>query len=76
GHHGYHGGGNGGFVLGAALLGLSVGALARPAPVYAAPAPVYYAPRPRVVYAYPAPTYVYPAPVYAAPVGYAGYARY
>ena len=55
--YGHRGFGYGGAIVGGALLGLGIGALAaRP---YYAPPPVYYAPPPPVVYA--------PPPVYYAP---------
>ncbi len=60
GYRGYGGFGYGGAIVGGALLGLGIGALAArpyyaPPPVYAAPPPVYYAPPP----VYYAPSYDY-----------------
>jgi hypothetical protein len=57
-----HRGGNGGAVVGGALLGLGVGALiggalASSQPAYRAPPPVYYAPPPPGYYAPPPPVY-------------------
>jgi hypothetical protein len=57
-----HRGGNGGAVVGGALLGLGVGALIGGAltssqPAYRAPPPVYYAPPPQGYYAPPPPVY-------------------
>jgi len=53
-------GGNGGAVVGGALLGLGVGALLGgviAAPAYAPPPAVYYAPPPPAYYAPPPPVY-------------------
>ncbi len=57
-----HRGGNGGAVVGGALLGLGVGALiggaiASSQPAYQPPPPVYYAPPPPGYYAPPPPVY-------------------